>query len=122
MSTTAKNINSSEMQAKIQAVADKIAREFKPEKIILFGSYAWGNPGTDSDVDLFIVKDTENTWEAAIKISGILYPRPFPVDLLVYTPNQVKQKIQDDRNLFIEDIVNNGKVIYDHNQVRGQLA
>lgn len=103
------------MQQKIQEVANKIAREFKPEKIILFGSYAWGNPGPDSDVDLFIVKETDNTRETAIRISGAINPRPFPMDILVYTKKQVKEKIQNDRNLFIEDIINNGKIIYDHN-------
>ena len=47
-----------ETKRKIQAIADKIAREYKPEKIILFGSYAWGHPHEDSDLDFFIVKKT----------------------------------------------------------------
>ena len=43
---------------KIQKVATRIAKEYNPEKIILFGSYAWGKPTFDSDVDFFIVKKT----------------------------------------------------------------
>lgn len=41
---------------KIKKVTERIVREYRPEKIILFGSYAWGKPGPDSDVDLFIIK------------------------------------------------------------------
>ena len=50
-------INMSEYEAKIPEIREKIVREMNPEKIILFGSYAWGKPNSDSDVDLFIVKD-----------------------------------------------------------------
>ena len=101
------------MQEKIKEVADKIAKEYKPEKIILFGSYAWGEPGPDSDVDLFVVKETNrSSREIEREISRAIFPRQFPLDILVYTPSEVEKKIKKDRNLFIEDIINNGKVLY----------
>jgi predicted nucleotidyltransferase len=96
---------------KIAKVAEKIVKEYQPEKIILFGSYAWGTPHRDSDVDLFIVKKTDNARKMAMEIDGSIFPRPFPIDLLVYTPESVerRKKIND---FFIMDILNKGKVLY----------
>jgi predicted nucleotidyltransferase len=100
-------------QEKIQEIADKIAKEYKPEKIILFGSYAWGKPDENSDVDLLIVKETNDRRDTAGKISRLISPRSFPVDILVYAPDEVERKIREERNLFIEDIVNNGRILYE---------
>jgi len=96
---------------KIQKVADKIALEHNPEKIILFGSYAWGSPTEDSDVDLFIVKETENTRETSRIISRSLFPRPFPMDLIVYTPEQVERR-KKIRDFFLKGVLTNGKVLF----------
>ena len=97
----------------IQAVADKIAKEFNPEKIILFGSYAWGKPHQDSDIDLLIIKDVENTRDFARKIDDAIDPRSFPLDILVYTPSSLIEKINDDRNLFLEHVVKSGIRLYE---------
>lgn len=96
-------------EEKIKELGEKIAREFQPEKIILFGSFAWGTPGPDSDVDLFIVKKTGNTRETAREISGSLMPRLFPIDLIVYTPETFEKRKND---LFLQHIINNGKLLY----------
>ena len=61
----------------IKKMAEKIAKKYKPEKIILFGSYAWGKPGPNSDVDLFVVKKTGNT-RMARKIGRLLFRASFP--------------------------------------------
>ncbi|MBI2459090.1 MAG: nucleotidyltransferase domain-containing protein [Parcubacteria group bacterium] len=98
---------------KIQEVADKIAKEHRPEKIILFGSYAWGEPTKDSDVDLFIVKETENTRETAIKIDGSIFPRPFPVDLIVYTPAKFKKELNLEEP-FVSKITRQGKILFEN--------
>lgn len=96
---------------KLKEITDKIVKDYDPEKIILFGSYAWGEPGPDSDVDLFIVKDTSgSTREIARDIDGAIFPRPFPLDIIVYTPEQVNNSLQ--RDFFIRNIVNKGKLIY----------
>jgi predicted nucleotidyltransferase len=98
---------------KIQRVADAIAEKYRPEKIILFGSYAWGNPGPDSDVDLFIVKNTAKThFEREQEIRQLLSPSGIAMDVFVYTPLELEQSINRNRNLFIEDIVRNGKVLF----------
>lgn len=100
-----------EIQQKIKEIADKIANEFKPEKVILFGSYAWGNPGLDSDVDLFIVKKTKDTRATARKIDRFIFPRSFPIDLLVYTPKQAAKR-KKEGDFFLKDILEKGKVLY----------
>lgn len=101
------------IQDKIRELSQKIVQAYQPEKIILFGSYAWGEPGPDSDVDLFVIKDTnENTREIARGIDRLLFPRPFPIDLIVYTPTQLeRRKMIGD--FFIKDILTKGKIIYD---------
>lgn len=99
-------------QKNIQEVAGMIAKKYQPEKIILFGSYAWGKPHQDSDVDLFVIANTENTRETAREIDGSVFPRSFPIDLIVYTPSQVKKREQIG-DFFIRDILTKGKVLYE---------
>lgn len=101
-----------EMEKKLKEIADKTAKEYQPEKIILFGSYAWGTPTEDSDLDLFIVKETEDIRQTTREINSSIFPRLFPIDLLVYTPEKVKKSINEYKNLFIEDILRHGKVLY----------
>ena len=100
-----------QIEQKIQKVVDQIVKEFQPEKIILFGSWAWGTPGANSDVDLFVVKDTKNTRMLAREIDGRIFPRPFPLDLIVYRPEQI-QKNQLQGDFFITAILDKGKVLY----------
>jgi len=98
----------------IPKIKDKIVKEIKPEKIILFGSYAWGKPNEDSDIDLFIIKNTkEKPIDRARKIREIIFDSGVPIDVLVYTPEEMKKSINENRNLFIEDIARNGKIIYE---------
>lgn len=95
----------------VKKIAEKIGKEYNLEKVILFGSFAWGRPGPDSDIDLFIIKETKNTRETAKKIDGSIFPRPFPIDILVYSPEQLKRR-QKMNDFFIKDILTKGKVLY----------
>lgn len=99
---------------KIKEITDKIVKKYKPEKIILFGSYAWGKPHEWSDVDLFIVKNSKRRKiDRQRYLHKILFGNNFPpMDILVYTPSEVEESINKNRNLFIEDIVRNGKVLF----------
>jgi len=100
------------IQEKIQNITEKIIREFNPEKIILFGSYAWGTPTKDSDIDLFIVKDGNKTsLEMMREVNKILLKRDNAMDILVYT-NQQLEKRKDIGDPFIKRILESGKVIY----------
>ena len=99
-------------RAQIQRLCERIAREFTPEKIILFGSYAYGKPTLDSDLDLLVIMqfdgDPLETAVAMLNQLNIL----LPIDLLVRTPEQIQHRLEmGDR--FIRDIVERGKVMYD---------
>jgi predicted nucleotidyltransferase len=101
------------VEEKIKQVVDKIVKEYQPEKIILFGSWAWGEPGPDSDIDLLIIKESQKSrMERERDIETLLHKREIPLDLLVYTPEELTKSIHENYNLFVEDIIRNGKVLY----------
>ena len=96
----------------IRRYADKIARQFHPNKIILFGSYAYGSPTQDSDVDLLVIMPFEG--KGARKATEILLATDpsFPIDLIVRTPEQIRTRIKLG-DFFIREITQNGKVLYE---------
>ncbi len=92
----------------------RIADELNPEKIILFGSYAYGTPTPDSDVDLLVIMNTkQKTKDRYLTIGRLLRPRQFPVDIIVKTPQEVKCALKNKGSFFIHDIVARGKVFYE---------
>lgn len=100
-----------ETETTIRQFTDTIVEKFKPDKLILFGSHAWGTPGPDSDIDLFVIKETENTRELARKIDGALFPRYTPLDLIVYRPSDADQALVKG-SLFVREIFSRGRVLY----------
>lgn len=95
----------------IQDYANKIAERFRPEKIILFGSYANGQPTEDSDVDLFVIMDYNGkSYEKATEISLQIEP-PFAMDLLVQRRKDFSLRIQQ-RDPFIREI-DRGVTLYE---------
>jgi predicted nucleotidyltransferase len=98
--------------AYIRKLCKRIAEAYQPEKIILFGSHAYGKPTPESDVDLLIVMDYEGRpIEQMLKIQREL-DIVTPVDLLVRTPKEVDERLQDG-DMFIVDIMRRGKVMYE---------
>ena len=94
----------------------KIADELKPEKIILFGSYAYGLPNPHSDVDLLVIlKTNASLTDRSWKVSRLLIPRPFPVDILVKTPKEVERGLRTG-DFFLKEILRRGKVLYERNK------
>jgi predicted nucleotidyltransferase len=92
----------------------KIADTLKPEKIILFGSYAYGTPTPDSDVDLLVIMETKATQkDRYLTVSRLLRPRQFPVDVIVKTPKEIERAVKNKGNFFIREIVAKGKVLYE---------
>ena len=93
--------------------AQHIAETLHPEKIILFGSYAYGTPTPDSDVDLLVVMETNlSSTQRFLAVSRLLSPRPFPVDILVKRPNEIKRALAAG-DFFIKEIISQGKVLYE---------
>jgi uncharacterized protein len=99
--------------AVLQATVDRIVRALEPQKIILFGSYAYGEPTPDSDVDLLVIMETRAPRRERYRaVSDLLYPRPFPVDILVKSPAEIEQALAGD-DFFIREIVERGVVLYE---------
>jgi len=97
---------------KIYELCDRIVKHFQPTKIILFGSYAYGQPTEDSDVDMLVIMPFEGRGaHKSAEIATVTHPR-FAVDLLVRTLEQVKTRL-DLGDFFIREIVENGKVLYE---------
>ncbi|OGZ78550.1 MAG: hypothetical protein A2528_03120 [Candidatus Staskawiczbacteria bacterium RIFOXYD2_FULL_37_9] len=100
------------IRIKLAEITKQIVAEYNPEKIILFGSFAWGDPNENSDIDLLIVKNTEKGKLERMREVRDLVNTDFAVDILVYTPEEIIRSISEYKNLFIEDILRHGKVIY----------
>jgi predicted nucleotidyltransferase len=94
----------------IHRTARQIAEQFEPEQIILFGSYAYGQPGSDSDIDLLVVTPARNETSQAIRIRRSV-DHPFPFDLIVRTPENVRRRLEL-ADWFLREIVSRGKVLY----------
>jgi predicted nucleotidyltransferase len=98
---------------KVQSVARKIAEHVKPRRIILFGSYAAGRPSEDSDIDLLIVKETDlPRHKRAREIHALFNPYPFPMDIVVYTPEEVEYW-KDTPAAFVTRAIREGKILYE---------
>ncbi len=95
----------------IRRYARRIAEQFHPDKIILFGSYAYGTPHADSDVDLLVIMPARNNIDQAVRISWEI-PAPFPMDLLVRTPKNLAWRLRAG-DWFLREIVARGKVLHE---------
>jgi predicted nucleotidyltransferase len=100
----------------IRGYARRLAKQFRPEKIILFGSYAYGTPHADSDVDILVIMPARNEIDQSIQIRWTL-PAPFPMDLLVRTPRNLKWRLEEG-DWFLREIVSQGKVLYEKDDSR----
>jgi len=100
----------------IRAVAKQIAEKFQPEKIILFGSYAYGKPRPESDVDLLVVMETSlRERQQRLEISRALSPRPFALDIIIRTPQQLEERIALG-DVFLCEVITKGKVLYERHR------
>ena len=101
------------INAKIQDLCRQIVENFHPQKVILFGSYAYGKPTEDSDVDLLVVMPYEgNELEQMAKVRRRI-KSIFPLDIFVKTPAQLKERYEMD-DYFIKEIIEKGKVLYEN--------
>jgi predicted nucleotidyltransferase len=97
----------------IRRFARRIAERFQPEKIILFGSYAYGTPHNESDVDLLVIMPTRNAIDQAIRID-LAFEWPFALDVHVRTPFQIRQGLKEgDCDWFLREVMEKGKVLYE---------
>jgi uncharacterized protein len=100
----------------LRPAIQKIVAELRPEKVILFGSYAYGTPSPHSDVDLLVIMKTRASLkERSWAVSRLLLPRPFPADILVKTPREIEKSLKTG-DFFLQEILTRGKVLYDRSK------
>lgn len=103
----------------LQEIVQRIVDGLHPDQIILFGSYAHygidsvSNPTPDSDLDILVIMETDaRPVERTLAVSRLLRPRPFPMDILVRTPQEIKLALKN-HDSFIREVISHGRVMYD---------
>lgn len=105
----------------IEELKPLIIERLKPlnlDKIILFGSYAYGTPNEDSDIDIFLLKDVpkENIKEIRLKarkmLRNLIFEEHLGIDIVADSEKRVKDRIENIKDQFYEEIMKKGKVIY----------
>lgn len=100
-------------RAEIKQFSQAVAQKFRPQKIILFGSYAYGQPTEDSDVDLLVIMPRTRVRGERMSVRiRMAVPASFPMDLLVRTPKFIAQRLAWG-DCFTEEILTKGEVLYE---------
>ncbi|TSC93489.1 MAG: DNA polymerase beta domain-containing protein [Candidatus Berkelbacteria bacterium Licking1014_7] len=105
-------MKSPKVNPELKSITDQIVKGYKPEKIILFGSFTMGKPNKNSDYDLFIIKNTREKFfdrMTTVRKKIVNYPSR-GVDIMVYTPQELQTP-----NYFIETVLSKGKTLYEKN-------
>ncbi len=108
-------VKSKKIRKVILDIAEKIRKNYDPERIILFGSFAYGNPTRDSDIDMLIVKRTRkksmDRWFTLKKLCQDP-DRGIPFSPLVFTPKELHHRLSLG-DQFIKEILQKGQVLYE---------
>lgn len=95
-------------------IARRITDSFHPQQIVLFGSYAYGEPDIHSDLDLLVVMDSDEPIAQRIRRVAEVARVPFlPMDVLVYTSEEITERVAKG-DPFITEVLQKGKVLYSH--------
>jgi HEPN domain-containing protein/predicted nucleotidyltransferase len=99
-------------ESKIDELVDRIIKGYKPEKVILFGSYANGTPNEDSDIDLMVLKNSDlSALDRTVEVRGLLRGIGIPVDLFVYTDAELEEAAKIPYSVE-QEVLKSGKVLY----------
>lgn len=97
----------------IQDIVNRIATNYNPDKIILFGSYARGNYNDNSDLDFILVKETNTPkHKRGIEVRRLFYGLPIPMDFKIYTSTEFNNELSN-RYSFLNSAIQDGKVLYE---------
>ncbi|HCO92811.1 MAG TPA: hypothetical protein DIU00_02480 [Phycisphaerales bacterium] len=100
---------------RIKQFGRQIGEQFNAERVILFGSYAQGKVTADSDVDLLVIGPFKGRGvDKSVEIRMKLRPQ-FPVDILIRTPEKIHKRLKMG-DLFVREILEEGKVLYETNE------
>lgn len=98
----------------IEDILHKLLAGYAPQKVILFGSYAYGNPRRDSDIDLLVIKETSERFiDRWVSVRRLLSDpsRTLPLEVIVLTPQELSARL-DIGDQFLKEIIDQGKVLY----------
>jgi predicted nucleotidyltransferase len=101
-------------RSEIQKIVDRLVSHYSPQRVILFGSYAYGTPDADSDLDLLIVKETDKRpLDRWMEVKRLLRDRrrTVAVSPLVYTPQELERRLAMN-DFFIQEILEKGQVLH----------
>ena len=97
----------------INDIVDRIALNYNPEKIILFGSYALGNFSDDSDLDFILVKDTNTPkYKRGLEVRRLFYGLPIPMDFKIYTSSEFNNELSNQYS-FLNSAIKGSKILYE---------
>jgi predicted nucleotidyltransferase len=108
----------------LQDITRKIAEAFQPDKIILFGSYAYGQPRYDSDLDLLVVTRRHqkySVFERASMVLKVCRPHLVGIDVLVRTPKELVERLKIG-DPFFQKIITQGQVLYERKSTRRRVG
>lgn len=99
-------------QAQIDTVVQRIVENVNPEKIILFGSYAEGNPNENSDLDILIIKETDMPrYKRNSEVKKYLRGLKIPIDVVVYSQKEIDEW-KNVKTSFVNNVLEKGKILY----------
>ncbi len=102
----------------LRQITATLVERISPEKIVLFGSHAAGTATPESDIDLLVILESDLRRDKRQElISRTLRPRPYPIDILAYTPSEVQACLKDSQS-FLTHILKTGKILYDRQSQR----
>jgi type I restriction enzyme M protein len=102
-----------DLDSTLVEIRERIVKAFDPVKIVLFGSYAWGTPRKDSDLDLLVIMESdESEVKRVVKVSRLFEDRMFPMDILVKTPKEIEERLRIG-DYFYKEILEKGLMLYE---------
>ena len=106
-----------DLHRELDRIVGVLVEEYRPEKIILYGSLAGGEVHEWTDIDLVVIKNTKTPYfERLFELSMLTRPR-LAVDFFVYTPEEFEEAVADKRWFFVHEIIEKGKVLYERGRV-----
>lgn len=96
----------------IQKMGRKIGAEFKPEAVVLFGSYAYGKPSADSDIDILVVVPQDRTDSHLAAQIRLALPSQYPIDVIVHSRRRLHERLKQN-DVFFSEIMEKGRILYE---------